>query len=233
MESTIITAAELKKYEKRFLVNENLGSYDEFRDSFMLFASDVMEDYQLTPEIEFILKQIYAQIAGYDFYKIDPRTGNAILAKEKDRYKGFFIAGPTGTGKTTFSKIVLDLIGAIGTKYIFDDHIYLLCGRYTSEQSLIREYMKTGDTVFMKNGSLYIDDIGQGREVIYMGNKIDPIREIVTERYDNLKYTFTFFTSNYPIDHQQLVTNYGERVADRIISMCNYYTIKGKNFRRE
>ncbi len=217
---------------KQFLPNEIFESYKDFEDLFMINADHHVPNYQLTEEIKMILINVYRQVTGNYFYKIDPVTGKYIEALEADRQKGIFIAGPTGTGKTTFCKILFSTLSNSVLKFAYSDKVYQFNTICTTELLINKEYMKTGDFQYMQRSSLLIDDIGQSKEVSYMGNKLDPIREIITERYDNLKYTFTSFTSNYPINHRSLVDQYGERVADRIQAMCNYYIINSKNFRK-
>lgn len=217
---------------KQFLPNEIFESYGDFEDLFMINADHHVPNYQLTEEIKMILINVYRQVTGNYFYKIDPVTGKYIESSEADRQKGLYIAGPTGTGKTTFCKILFSTLSNSVLKFAYSDKVYQFNTICTTELLINKEYMKTGDFQYMQRSSLLIDDIGQSKEVSYMGNKLDPIREIITERYDNLKYTFTSFTSNYPINHRSLVDQYGERVADRIQAMCNYYIINSKNFRK-
>lgn len=217
---------------KQFLPNEIFENYKDFEDLFLINANHLVTNYQLTEEIKMILINVYRQVSGQYFYKIDPVTGKYIEASEADRQKGIYIAGPTGTGKTTFCKILFATLSNCGLKFRYSDKIYQFNTICTTELLINKEYMKTGDFYFMIRSSLFIDDIGQAKEVSYMGNRLDPLKEIVTERYDNLKYTFTSFTSNYPINHRALTDQYGERVADRIQAMCNYYIINSKNFRR-
>lgn len=217
---------------KQFLPNEIFESYKDFEDLFLINADHLVTNYELTRDIKEILINVYNQITGNSFLKIDPGTGRYIEASEADRQKGLYIAGPTGRGKTTFCKILFATLSNCVLRYRYSDKIYLFNTICTTELLINKEYMKTGDFYFMNRSSLFIDDIGQSKEVSYMGNRLDPLKEIVTERYDNMKYTFTSFTSNYPINHRALTDQYGERVADRIQAMCNYYIINSKNFRR-
>lgn len=217
---------------KQFLPNEIFESYGDFEDLFLINADHLVTNYEITRDIKEILINVYNQITGNSFLKMDPGTGRYIEASEADRQKGLYIAGPTGTGKTTFCKILFSTLSNCVLKFRYSDKIYQFNTICTTELLINKEYMKTGDFYFMNRSSLFIDDIGQSKEVSYMGNRLYPLKEIVTERYDNLKYTFTSFTSNYPINHRALTDQYGERVADRIQAMCNYYIINSKNFRR-
>lgn len=210
---------------------EFFETYKDFEKLFMITADHHVANYQLTDEIKNILINVYKQIIGESFLKTDPLTGRYIEASESDRQKGLYIAGPTGTGKTTFCTILFNALRN-NLKFLYDDKFYIFNTLVTSEMKINKEYMRTGEYKNIKDVSLLIDDIGQSKEISYMGNKLDPIKEVVTERYDNLKYTFTSFTSNYPINHKSLIDQYGERVADRIQAMCNYYIINAKNFRK-
>lgn len=225
------TAVSNNRFLKEFLFNENLETYDDFLEAFLFQASMMVDKYEITDEIKFILVNFYNQISGREFYKIDPGTNQPVMAEERDRQKGIYVAGATGTGKTTFCKILFDMVSNCVLKYIVDDRVYHYNTHCVSEYSINREYMKTGTFDYMKRSCLLIDDIGQAKEIQYMGNKLDPMREIITERYDHQKHTFTSFTSNYPINHKVIKDQYGERVFDRIQAMANYYIINSKNFR--
>jgi len=227
-----ISDTQKKKLIKEFL-NIDIQFYKDFENLFLSTANDYVSGYELTEEIKMILINVFRQIKGEYFYKVDPCTGKYIEASDADRQKGIYIAGPTGTGKTTLCKILFKTLSSIALKFYYPDKIYQYNTICVSELSINKEYMKTGDFQFMQRSSLFVDDIGQAKEIQYMGNKLEPLKEIITERYDNLKYTFTSFTSNYPINHNAIISQYGERVADRIQAMANYYTITAKNFRRE
>jgi len=79
---------------------------------------------------------------------------------------------------------------------------------------------------------LGIQDLGQEpQESLYMGNRVDVVRQLIEYRGDRTD-EITFITSNMKINGDVLMNRYGDRVASRLMEMCNYYEIKGKDRRR-
>ena len=79
---------------------------------------------------------------------------------------------------------------------------------------------------------LCIQDLGnEPQEALYMGNRLDVARYIIEYRGD-AHAELTFITSNLRMGGDILKERYGDRVASRLMEMCNYYEIKGKDRRK-
>ena len=79
---------------------------------------------------------------------------------------------------------------------------------------------------------LGIQDFGQEpQENLYMGNRIDVVRQLIEYRGDKCD-EMTLITSNMKMQGDVLMNRYGDRVASRLVEMCNYFEIKGKDRRK-
>ena len=78
---------------------------------------------------------------------------------------------------------------------------------------------------------LCLNDVGsEPAEQMYMGNRVNIIRQILEARGDKTGQ-FTLITSNYPMLSDQLTAQYGDRVISRLQGMCNYFVLNGKDRR--
>lgn len=79
--------------------------------------------------------------------------------------------------------------------------------------------------------ALCVQDLGQEpQEALYMGNRLDVVRQLVECRGDR-RDALTFFTSNLRLGGEALRQRYGDRAASRLIGMCNYFEIRGRDRR--
>ena len=79
---------------------------------------------------------------------------------------------------------------------------------------------------------LGIQDFGQEpAESLYMGNRLDVIRQLVEYRGD-CSDELTFITTNLKMGGEKLIQRYGDRVASRLNQMCNNLEIKGLDRRK-
>jgi len=75
-------------------------------------------------------------------------------------------------------------------------------------------------------------DLGsEPMESLYMGNRLNVMRQILENRGDRTD-VITLITSNLPINCQEFTSMYGDRVASRLLEMCNYFEIKGTDRRK-
>jgi hypothetical protein len=162
--------------------------------------------------------------------RLDPETKEAVPARLD---AGIYLAGNTGSGKSW----TLEIMAAYAMVYNFqiqmgetNRRLYwnniradALCDEYTTKGSLER---------FKKMNIIGIQDLGaEPPESMYMGNRINVLRQILEHRGDRTDQ-ITLITSNLPMNHQRLIDRYDHRVASRLCEMCNYFEIAGKDRRK-
>lgn len=173
---------------------------------------------------------------------IDPETRQIKPANLK---KGIFIAGSCGTGKSMAMRIMsyygrhMEANGRIYEAQIGiydafeqkEDRCYIF-GRQVRVDQICDQFADNGKIQSFKNCHiLTVDDLGaEQNETLYMGNRLNVMRQLIEYRGDNCDQ-ITSFTSNYPMLHQVMVDRYGDRAVSRLKEMCNYYELKGKDRR--
>lgn len=141
-----------------------------------------------------------------------------------DDTRSLLIVGPTGTGKTHYAYSVLRAVAETGhaarwAAYTAAD-LYASLRPRTGRDSEA-EFEKIADT-----DVLFIDDLGAAKltewteEVTY---------RLINHRYEQCKPGI--FTSNVPPG--QLRDALGERIASRLVEMCERVTLKGDDRRKE
>lgn len=99
----------------------------------------------------------------------------------------------------------------------------VMCDEYT-EQGTFDKYKKMS--------IVGIQDLGaEPMESMYMGNRINVLRQILEYRGDQTDQ-LTLITSNLPMNHKRFIDRYEDRVSSRLNEMCNYFEIKGKDRRK-
>ena len=150
-----------------------------------------------------------------------------------DLRKGIYLAGRTGCGKT----YAFELFGYVARLCRFefrsDFKTVPLSLEDVRADDITEEFMKEGDLTLYetKLPCLVINDLGsEPTESIYMGNRVDVVRQVLEKRgdFDNL---ITCITSNLPMGSNALSSRYGDRVASRLKKMCNYLEINGPDRR--
>lgn len=160
----------------------------------------------------------------------EPMEGRMVPA---DLSKGFFVCGPTGTGKSLVMNIMSELCTHLGVTYRIGDKRFPLAWQSLRASTICMQYAREGrlDT-FVKPRVLCIQDLGsEPREVLYMGNRVELLRMIIEERGDRHD-CITHFTSNYRLAGERLLQCYGSRAVSRLFEMCNYVEMKGEDRRR-
>lgn len=163
---------------------------------------------------------------------LDPVSGQVIPGRLK---RGIYIAGNTGTGKTWCLEIMQAYIQAFGIKVLWntDDNPRPLYWRTIRADGLCDVWAESGNVQQYKTAPmLAIQDLGnEPAETLYMGNRLDVVRYVIEHRGD-MHAEMTFITSNLRMGGEILKERYGDRVASRLIEMCNYFEIKGKDRRK-
>lgn len=151
--------------------------------------------------------------------------------------RGLFIAGPTGSGKTTAVKILRKICyyNVIGLR-MYDERGERIWGWWQKRaDELSALYAKEGSEglISAKTEALVsIDDIGcEPAETNFMGTKVNVIRQIVEARSE--RRGLMIITSNYGINDEEMVERYGDRVVSRLTEMCNFLILDTNDHRHE
>ncbi len=183
-------------------------------------------------ENRFVYENMVRWVHGYSTMRcIDPRTKAEIRGRIN---RGIYIGGNTGTGKSLCIDVMLNYSRQIGAEYsTFDVWKGKLLWRTYRADEICDLYTKTGDITEVKLASvLAIQDMGsEPLEVSFMGNKICALEQILGSRGDRVDETLTLITSNFPIEDNDMKTRYGDRIVSRLIEMCNYFELTGKDRR--
>lgn len=162
---------------------------------------------------------------------IDPVTKKVIQGGLK---KGIYIAGNTGTGKSWCLEVMAAYAMAFGFVITLGEaEKCMLYWENVRADDICEEYAANGTFQKFKTRNIYgIQDLGsEPAESVYMGNRIEVLRQLLEYRGDRTDQV-TLFTSNLPMNHKILVDRYGDRVSSRLSAMCNYFEIRGKDRRK-
>ena len=162
---------------------------------------------------------------------IDPVTKKVIQGGLK---KGIYIAGNTGTGKSWCLEVMAAYAMAFGFVITLGEtEKRMLYWDNVRADDICEEYAANGTFQNYKTRKIYgIQDLGsEPAESVYMGNRIEVLRQLLEYRGDRTDQV-TLFTSNLPMNHKILVDRYGDRVSSRLSAMCNYFEIRGKDRRK-
>lgn len=161
---------------------------------------------------------------------IDPTTKNVIPG---NMYKGIYIAGNTGSGKSWAMEVMLAYADLFKFRIKYGEKDGCLWWQIVRADEIVSKFIETTSIdEYKKVKVLCIQDFGAEQlEAVAMGNRMNVLRTLLEYRGDRSDCV-TLITSNIPIYHQMLVSNYDDRVASRLFEMCNYFEIKGKDRRK-
>lgn len=167
--------------------------------------------------------------------QIHPDTGDVVPG---NLYAGVYIGGTTGSGKSWCLEIMRAYCSALGFKITIPvnlekDDNRMLWWRIVRADEVCEMFAEDGKITELKKAPIIaIQDFGQEQEeALYMGNRIDAVRQLIEYRGD-LTNELTLITSNLPMASDRLVNRYGDRLASRLRQMCNNLVIKGKDRRK-
>lgn len=162
---------------------------------------------------------------------LNPETNKVVSG---DLKRGIYIAGNTGTGKSWAMEVMLayaDLFN-IAIQYGGNDKTRIWWRIFRADEIVGKFVETTSIEQFRNTNILCIQDLGcEPLEAVAMGNRMNVMRTLLESRGDRSD-CLTFITSNYSLRNPALTEFYGERVASRLIGMCNYFEIKGKDRRK-
>lgn len=162
---------------------------------------------------------------------INPADGRTVSAS---MFRGYYIAGPTGSGKTSLLTALDSWLQTRGFQFAtYGQDRALILPRFNAKD-LCRSYRQKGDSALdlaHRLPIILLDDIGADEsESMYMGSRVDVIAELILARADN-PACLTWYTSNLPLmppshtDGNPLLDRYGARVVSRLIGTTNYLTL--------
>jgi DNA replication protein DnaC len=146
---------------------------------------------------------------------------------------GIYIAGNTGTGKSWALEIMTAYAMAYDFQIRMGDTQRCLFWKNIRTDVICDEYVSDGSFErYKKMNIVSFQDLGaEPVESLYMGNRVNVMRQIIEHRGDRTDQV-TLITSNLPHNHKIFIDKYGDRVASRLNEMCNYFEITGKDRRK-
>ena len=176
----------------------------------------------------FVYENTVRWLIGHQFEAIDPKTGKTI---QGDPYRGLYITGNCGSGKSVLLQLLAAIAGHYNIQYEFDGRKIGLCWSEKRADELCNEFVLDGANVVANAKMadvLCLNDLGsESAEQLYMGNRVNIIRQIIEARGDR-QGQITVITSNYTmLSDPTIQERYGDRVVSRLQGMCNYFSLKG------
>lgn len=211
-------------YTKDFDINESLQMIE-------ILGKSRTQKFVIDDENRFTYTNLIKWVHGDDsMLCLDPTSKEQVRGNLK---RGIYIAGNTGTGKSWALEIIVAYSRIMGFHITFDDQQTSLSWANLSADDICSKFTNTGNIESIKNNNILgIQDLGaEPMECCFMGNKLEVMRNVIETRGDRTDY-ITLFTSNLPMSHKALLDRYGDRVASRLVEMCNYFEIKGQDRRK-
>lgn len=226
-------AIELIQGRNLFLIEREQREMTGAGELFMALGNELTRGrFIVNDNNRFVYKNCLAWLFAQPFECLDPDNKDATI--QGDVTKGLYIAGGCGTGKS----LLLRILAAIGKEYGLKikagrKDIPLVWGENRADD-ICNSVIFSGiePVARMRDADiLNINDFGSGSaEQVYMGNRINAVRLIMESRADAYG-RLTLITSNFPIGHEVIKEQFGDRVISRLREMCNYFELKGNDFR--
>ena len=142
---------------------------------------------------------------------------------------GLTLMGLPGNGKSTMARAIAAVIDSIADLAIINERSGSKAVMVTAKQ-LVRYYRSDYERweKLCIRPFLIIDDFGEEPvEVMDYGNVINPVIDLLSQRYDDQK--LTILTTN--VTNQNIRKTYGDRIADRFNEMFARVVFNEKSFR--
>jgi DNA replication protein DnaC len=150
-----------------------------------------------------------------------------------DMHRGIYVAGNTGSGKSWCLEVMLAYADLFRFKIKYGGDDARIWWRIARADEIVARFVETTSIDEYKKAKLLcIQDFGAEQlEAVAMGNRMNVLRTLLEYRGDRSD-CLTMITSNYSLKNPTLTESYGERVTSRLMEMCNYFEIKGKDRRK-
>jgi len=180
----------------------------------------------------FVYQNCLNWLLGMPFKCLNPANPKEQI--DGDINKGLYIAGSCGTGKSVLLRILAAISNYMNIEYEADRRKIKLIWADNRADDICNNVTVSGiDSINrLRNiDVLNINDFGSGQaEQVFMGNRINAIRLIIESRGDAYG-KFTLLTSNFPMQHELIKQEFGGRVVSRLSEMCNYFELRGTDWR--
>lgn len=189
-------------------------SYDEVAQALTIAVKVEIENRHCMPQLQEYMTYIQ-QVAQF-FTDPGSKFGLALM-------------GTPGNGKTIMARAIKAVIDTIAELAIINDRGGSKAEMVTAKQ-LVRLYRTDFDRweKLCIRPFLIIDDFGEEPvEVMDYGNVINPVIDLLSQRYDEQK--LTILTTN--VTNKQIRKTYGDRIADRFNEMMQVIIFTNKSFR--
>jgi len=208
-----------------------MGIHQSFKKYFILVANKMLEKreerkFEIDDHNEFATDFFTAYFS--DEKKLKEMGGK--------KYKGIFIYGGIGTGKSLLFEILEEVYKLQKNPLyrIRTIHTIELAEKVISELSRPNQLAPNDKSIFLKNksGTIHFEDLGAERKINHFGNSIEVMSDLIQLRYliSKNSYCKTFITSN--LSPNDVHKRYGDRVYDRMFEMFNFIEMTGKSRRK-
>ena len=210
------------------MIKHNINNFPDIDfQKWKSFGDNYVGDYIIDNTNKFAIENSIKWLYGEPF---DCNIAGKTETKKGNPNKGLYIAGPCGTGKTLFAKILRDYAKSSGVTLIIEGKT-VKTNWIPVHATEITDQFQNGEDIgiYKRQPILHIEDLGtEPISSNYMGNKTEVLKNIIERRGDF--DCVTIITSNYRPDSNTLLTKYGERVQSRLKGL-NYFSINGSDRR--
>lgn len=152
-----------------------------------------------------------------------PESVQELLKTMHQTYKGIYLHGPVGCGKTHILYAIRNKLEEKHTPFIFWNTARLLYEIRNEYRDSNFSYDTMGD-LLKSPDILLLDDIGAEKLTDWV---IETFYLLINQRYENMLPTI--FTSNFQI--KDLAERIGDRSTSRIMEMCDIVELDNKDRR--
>lgn len=175
--------------------------------------------------MQFTMENFKAQREAYT-------AARMILSRE---WRGVMLTGPTGTGKTTWARLVYQTLVEDGAAAVWQNFMTLQDKlRATYDDGYDGPGVEQLITPLLTADALVLDDLGSPtramqdrKSAVYAEDIIKLLYRVFDTRLTGQKLTIV--TTN--LGKQGLYAQFGEQVTSRIIGLCHGVTMRGMDYR--